>query len=85
MHRPASVWYLAVSLIVLALGGLAGAYGFLSDPSGVGMADQLDRLPILDFTLSGIFLFVAMFLFPLFLVYGLLARPEWRMAATLEA
>ena len=87
MRRPASVWYLAVVLIVLALGGLAGAYGFLSDPSGVGMgmADQLDRLPIPDFTLPGIFLFVAMFLFPLFLVYGLLARPEWRMAATLEA
>ena len=37
MHRPASVWYLTVVLIVLAFGGLAGAYGFLSDPSGVGM------------------------------------------------
>ncbi len=87
MHRPASVWYLTVILIVLALGGLAGAYGFLSDPSGVGMgmAGQLDRLPVPDFTLPGVFLFVAMFLFPLFLVYGLLARPEWRTAAELEA
>jgi hypothetical protein len=87
MRRPASVWYLIVILIVLALGGLAGAYGFLSDPSGVGMgmAEQLERLPVSDFTIPGIFLFVAMFLFPLLLVYGLLARPEWRAAATLEA
>lgn len=87
MHRPASVWYLIVILIMLALGGLAGAYGFLSDPSGVGMgmAEQLDRLPVSDLTLPGIFLFVAMFLFPLLLVYGLLARPEWRAATPLEA
>jgi hypothetical protein len=87
MGRPASVWFLVVILIVLALGGLAGAYGFLSDPSGagMGMADQLKLLPIPDFTLPGLFLLAAMFGFPLLLVYGLLSRPEWRMAAQLEA
>jgi hypothetical protein len=87
MNRPLSLWYLVVILIILALGGLAGAYGFISDPSGVGMGmqNQLDRLPVPDFTLPGVFLFVAMFLFPLLLVYGLLVRPASRWAATLEA
>lgn len=80
MRRPVTVWLLIVALLVLALGGLAGAYGFLSDPtgSGMGMADQLDRLPVPDYTLPGIFLLLAMFLFPVVLVYGLLARPRWQ-------
>jgi hypothetical protein len=73
------VWLLVVTLVILALGGLAGAYGFLSDPSGsgMGMADQLQRLPVPDYTLPGIFLLVVMCILPLLIVYGLLARPRW--------
>ena len=80
MRYPVSVWLLVATLIVLALGGLAGAYGFLSDPSGsgMGMSDQLERLPVPDYTLPGIFLLVVMCIFPLLLVYGLLFRPRWR-------
>ena len=80
MGRPVSVWLLVVTLIVLALGGLSGAYGFLSDPSGtsMGMSQELERLPVPDFTLPGIFLLVVMFIFPLVLVYGLLVRRRWK-------
>ena len=80
MRRPVSIWLLVAALVVLALGGLAGAYGFLSDPlgSGMGMADQLERLPVPDYTLPGIFLLVVMCIFPLVLVYGLLVRPRWK-------
>jgi hypothetical protein len=74
-----SVKLLVGALLVLALGGFAGAYGFLSDPSGegMGMAGLLERLPVRDYTLPGIFLLIAMFLLPLAIVYGLLRRPEW--------
>jgi hypothetical protein len=87
MRRPASIWALSIVLIVLALGGLAGAYGFLSDPSGagMGMAAQLEQLPVADYTLPGLFLLVAMFLFPLVLAYGVFRRPEWPAMAPLEA
>jgi hypothetical protein len=76
VRRPVSTWLLIASLIVLALGGLAGAYGFLSDPtgSGMGMTAQLERLPVSDFVLPGVFLLLAMFLLPLVLVFGLLTR-----------
>ena len=48
MRRPVSVWLLVVTFIVLALGGLSGAYGFLSDPSGtgMGMSQELEQLPV---------------------------------------
>jgi hypothetical protein len=81
MRHPVSVWLLVVTLIVLALGGLAGAFGFLSDPSGtgMGMSVQLERLPVPDYTLPGIFLLVVMCIFPLLLVYGLLVRSRWKL------
>ena len=80
MKRPFSIWLLVITLIVLALGGLSGAYGFLSDPSGsgMGMSEQLERLPVPDYTLPGVFLLVVMFIFPLLLAYGHLARPRWK-------
>lgn len=82
MKHPPTFWLLIVVLSVLALGGLAGAYGFLSDPSGagMGMAEILPRLPVPDYTLPGLFLLLAMCLYPLLLAYGLLARPRWAWA-----
>lgn len=86
MKHPVSVWFLVIVLLVLALGGLSGACGFLSDPTGagMGMADVLGQLPIPDFTLPGIFLLLVMCLFPGFLIYGLLARPKWKVFDSLE-
>jgi hypothetical protein len=86
MKRPFAIWLLVFALFVLALGGLAGAYGFLSDPTGtgMGMADVLDSLPLPDFRLPGLFLLIGMFVFPLTIIYGLLARPQWEFAASLS-
>jgi hypothetical protein len=44
----------------------------------MGMAAVLDELPFPGFTLPGIFLLVAMCVFPVIVVYGLMARPRWR-------
>lgn len=87
MKRPIAYWVLLALLIVLALGGLSGAYGFLSDPSGVGigMAEQLSQLPLVDYTVPGVLLLVLMFAGPLFLVFGLLRSPRWPWADRLFA
>lgn len=85
MRPPPALWLLVLVLGVLALGGLAGAVGFLSDPSGqaMGMAEILPSLPVPDYTLPGLFLLAAMCLYPLLLVYALLARPRWAWAEAL--
>lgn len=80
MRRPFMVWPLIIILLVLALGG--GLYGgtiMLVDPTGnlLGVADVLPLLPVSNFILPGIFLFVVMGLFPLALVFGLITRPNW--------
>jgi len=79
MKRPFVLWLLFVVFIVLALGGLAGAWGFFSDPSGAGMEmdSVLGQLPVPDYTLPGILLIVLMFITPLVIVYGLIRRPVW--------
>lgn len=81
-RRPLIVWLLVGALAILALGGLSGAWMFLADPTGarIGMADTLQKLPVESFLLPGLFLLVAMFIFPLFLVYGLVRMPDWRWA-----
>jgi hypothetical protein len=80
MKRPITSWLLILTLIVLALGGFAGAYGFLSDPTGssMGMASALPLLPVPDYTLPGIFLLLAFSIYPLLLIYGLSTRKEWK-------
>ena len=86
MRRPISVWLLIVTLFVLALGGLSGAYGFLSDPTGegMGMAGQLEQLPVRDYTLPGLFLLLAMCFIPLVLIYGLITRRRWQFLEPLQ-
>lgn len=78
MKKPFTLWLLVFFLIFLALGGAVGAYYFLSDPSGasIGMEKELASLPISNYTLPGIFLLLVMTLAPLFLTFGLIAKPE---------
>lgn len=78
MKRPPTLWTLVFFLIFLALGGSVGAYYFLSDPSGasIGMENELTRLPVSDYTLPGLFLLAVMTLAPLFLTFGLIAKPN---------
>jgi len=52
----------------------------LADPSSGGYLDfeeLLPQLPVSNFILPGLFLLFFMGLFPLLLVYGLIARPTW--------
>ena len=80
MRRPLLLWPLIILLLVLSLGG--GFYGgitMLIDPSGnlLQVADVLPLIPVPNFILPGIFLLLVMGVFPLFLAFGLIARPNW--------
>ena len=80
MRRPFMLWPLIVILLILATGGgLYGGITMLMDPTGdlLGVADALPLLPVSNFILPGVFLTVVMGLFPLTLIYGLVARPNW--------
>jgi len=80
MRRPLLLWPLIILLLVLSLGG--GFYGgitMLIDPSGnlLQVADVLPLIPVPNFILPGIFLILVMGVFPLFLAFGLITRPNW--------
>jgi len=79
MKRPATLWILVFWLLFLALGGLYGGIAMLLDPSGgsLQMTEVLLLLPVPNYVLPGLFLLGIMGMFPLFLVYGLLVRPNW--------
>jgi hypothetical protein len=79
MKRPISLWILVFWLVFLALGGLYGGVAMLLDPSGglLQMTEVLSLLPVSNYVLPGLFLLFIMGVLPLFLIYGLLARPNW--------
>ena len=79
MKRPIALWILVFWLVFLALGGLYGGIAMLLDPSGgsLQMTEVLLLLPVSNYVLPGLFLLFIMGVLPLFLTYGLLARPNW--------
>ncbi|RJP52516.1 MAG: hypothetical protein C4583_06760 [Anaerolineaceae bacterium] len=85
MKRPFALWLLIFFLVFLALGGLYGGIAMLADPSGglIQMAEVLPLLHVPSYFLPGLFLLFVMGLAPLLLTFGLLARPEWKWAASL--
>jgi hypothetical protein len=60
-RRPTQRWAVAALLAVLSLGGFVGGVSFVRDPSGAGLGAELswlDRTPVGDFLLPGLFLLV---------------------------
>jgi len=79
MKRPIALWILVFWLVFLAFGGLYGGIAMLLDPSGgsLQMTEVLSLLPVSNYVLPGLFLLFIMGILPLFLIYGLLVRPNW--------
>ena len=79
MKRPVTLWILIFWLGFLALGGLYGGIAMLLDPTGgiLQMQSVLPYLLVPNYILPGLFLLFVMGLFPLVLIYALLARPHW--------
>jgi hypothetical protein len=79
MKRPIALWILVFWLVFLSFGGLYGGIAMLLDPSGgsLQMTEVLSLLPVSNYVLPGLFLLFIMGVLPLFLIYSLLARPNW--------
>jgi hypothetical protein len=80
VRRPVMLWPLIFVLLCLSLGGFSGGIPMLADPTQGGylqFADLLPLLPVSNFVLPGLFLFVGMGLFPLLLIFALIVRPDW--------
>jgi hypothetical protein len=80
VRRPVMLWPLIFVLLCLSLGGFSGGITMLADTTQGGylqFADLLPLLPVSNFVLPGLFLFVGMGLFPLLLIFALIVRPDW--------
>ena len=78
--RPVLLWPLVIVLILLSMGGFSGGIPMLADPTSGGylqFEELLPSLPVPNLILPGLFLLVVMGLFPLFLAYSLIVRPNW--------
>jgi hypothetical protein len=80
MKRPFMLWPLVLVLIFLAMGGFSGGIPMLADPANGGylqFGEMLPSLPVSNFILPGLFLFIVMGIFPLLLAYALIIQPTW--------
>lgn len=85
--RPGTVTWLYILLIFLGVGALGGGGALVIDPSGDLMkmpTSMLERSPFSDFLFPGILLFIVFGLLPLFVVYGLIKRPQWHLVERLN-
>ncbi len=79
-NRPVSALILILLLLVLGVGALAGGGGMLMDPTGVGIGvdvSMLEAVPVNDFLIPGLILFILFGMGSVITVYGLWARPDW--------
>jgi hypothetical protein len=82
-RRPLVLWSLVVTMAFLSLGGSYGGLSFLADRTGSGLgADPswLERTPVGDFLLPGLFLFGVYGIGTAVLIGGLISRrPAWSL------
>jgi hypothetical protein len=74
-------YLLIFQMFFLSVGALFGGYMLINDPSGNSLQfpeGSLTNSPFSDFTIPGVVLFMSLGIFPLFLIYPLIFRPEWR-------
>lgn len=87
MKRPFFVYLLVVLHIFLGTGAFAGGGMLVIQPNGalLGMdPDRLSRSPFNNYLIPGLVLFMLVGLLPLLTCIGLLLKPVWRWANTLN-
>lgn len=86
-HAPPMLYLLFTLVLFQTLGDSGGGSWLLADPSGqrTGFSiSLLDHTPFHNFLIPGLFLFLALGVFPLGLLYPLLKRPRWAWANALN-
>jgi hypothetical protein len=78
-RRPATVWLEVALLAILSIGGFVGGVAFVTDPTGASLGAQLawlEKTPVSDFLLPGLFLLLVYAIGSVILIGGLV----WRRA-----
>lgn len=84
--RSLAVWVLMALLGTLGIRALIGGGQFIIAPSGdiIGVSTTvLASTPVRDFFLPGLFLFVALGIAPLLVLFGLYSKHRWAIAGTI--
>jgi hypothetical protein len=77
-RRPATVWLEVALLAILSIGGFVGGVAFVTDPTGASLGAQLawlEKTPVSDFLLPGLFLLIVYAIGSVVLIGGLVWRP----------
>ena len=85
-HRPAALWVLVAIIALLAIGGFQGGVSFIADPTGASLGAKLswlERTPVSDFMLPGLFLAGVLGIGGLALIVGLVAHRRWAWDGTI--
>lgn len=80
-------YLLIFQMFFLAVGALFGGFMLISVPSGNSLQfpeGSLTNSPFSDFTIPGFILLTSLGIFPLFLIYPLIFRPDWKWANLLN-
>lgn len=84
--RPFQLYLLCLLLLFISVGALYGGGALILKPDGslLGMQPLLGKIPFPNFLVPGIILLVFNGLLPLFVLVGLLFKPNWKFANVLN-
>jgi len=81
VKRKAAATYLLILLLAFeAIGAIYGGFSLMNDPSGSGLKMPLSFLEgtiFSSYLIPGIILFLLLGIFPLFLIFPLIYKPNW--------
>ena len=78
-RRPRALWALIPLVGILSLGGFDGGLSFVTDPTGASLGAKLswlDRTPVPDFRLPGLFMLLVFGIGGLAVIAGLILTPS---------
>lgn len=84
--RPLSFYFLSAAILFQGLSGLVGGFGLIMDPTGSNMALPIEWLhgsPFDNYFIPGLFLLIALGVFPVFVIYGLWGYRSWSWLSSL--
>lgn len=82
-YKPLSLYLLIFLIAFLSIGGFYGGIALTFDPSGNFMQMSLSFLegtPFHNYLIPGLILLLFMGIFPMFLLYPLITKPQWKWA-----
>jgi len=87
VRRPLAPYLLSLLMFFQAVSGFFGGATLILSPSGSWMhfpTDALAGSPFANYLIPGLILFLLLGVYPAVVCYGLLRRPNWKWAETLN-